>query len=107
MRQKDINRVASILDREMQWADHCEVEGLKQAIGAIMRDVGWAPPELDMGPLEMALNAPLLRDYGMFSPCYICGDPEDHRGRPHGEATGDGRVRADVDPESHIVRGED
>ena len=29
-------------------------------------------------------------------PCFICGDKRDHYGKPHGEATGDGRVRADV-----------
>jgi len=29
-------------------------------------------------------------------PCFICGDEEDHLGLPHGVATGDGKVRADV-----------
>jgi hypothetical protein len=28
-------------------------------------------------------------------PCFICGDPDDHFALPHGEATGDGRVRLD------------
>ena len=130
MRQKDVDRIAGILEREMEFAHESEVEGLKQAIGAIRADVGWAQPELDMGRLDDAMNAPLLRDYGMLNPCFICKDPEDHRGRPHGEATGDGRVRADVEPdlcgleacdlggfcqarsgcefgEPHIVRGED
>lgn len=56
MRQKDIERVASILGRELLWADGCEVEGLRQAIGAIKADVGWAQPELDMASLEEALG---------------------------------------------------
>lgn len=29
-------------------------------------------------------------------PCAICGDPRDHDGRPHSQATGDGRTRADL-----------
>lgn len=29
-------------------------------------------------------------------PCAICGDARDHDGRPHSEAVGDGRIRADI-----------
>lgn len=125
MRQKDVDRIAGILEREMEFAHESEVEGLKQAIGAIRADIAWAQPELDMGRLDDAMSTPLLRDYEMLDPCFICKDPDDHRGRPHGEATGDGRVRADVEPqcdptcapslfqfcspacEPNIVRGED
>lgn len=60
MRQKDIGRIATILEREMRFADDCEVEGLKVAIGAIKSDVGWAQPELDMAPLDEALAATAL-----------------------------------------------
>jgi hypothetical protein len=31
--------------------------------------------------------------------CYICGDPRDHDGEPHGIATGDHKTRADHDAE--------
>lgn len=30
--------------------------------------------------------------------CYLCGDAHNHGGYPHGEVTGDYRVRADVNP---------
>lgn len=30
--------------------------------------------------------------------CYLCGDPKDHGGLPHGDVTGDYLVRADVNP---------
>jgi hypothetical protein len=109
MRQKDITRLASILDNEMRWADDMEIDGLKVAIGAIMADVGWAQPELDMTPLVRALQVtPEIR----WGRCAICGHDSDHDGVPHGEATGDGRLRTDngsvagppLPWDSHIVR---
>lgn len=56
MRQKDVDRIASILQVEMDFAHESEVEGLKAAIGAIRASVGWAQPELDMSGLERALE---------------------------------------------------
>lgn len=56
MRQKDIDKVAGILEREMEFAHESEVEGLTTAIGAIMTDVSWAQPELDMEPMKRALR---------------------------------------------------
>lgn len=61
MRQKDVDRIAAILKREVAFADDCEIEGLRFAIGAIKADVGWAQPELDMASLEDALTAAGVR----------------------------------------------
>lgn len=49
--------------------------------------------------LGAAPATPVVERMPGNGPCEICGDPADHDGRPHGEATGDGRTRADLDPE--------
>ena len=38
----------------------------------------------------------LWGDLAPDGPCFICGDPRDHDGQPHGVVTGDHRTRADV-----------
>lgn len=47
---------------------------------------------LDCGRRPCATCAP---DYFIVA-CFVCGDPADHSGVPHGQATGDGQTRADV-----------
>lgn len=86
MRQKDVDSFAIILGNEMKWADECEVEGLKSAIGAVMREVGWAQPELDMSFMREALDVIPLDD---------------------SERLFDQAPRIWPMDESHIVRGED
>lgn len=56
MRQKDVGKVAAILEREMKFAMPHEVEGLRTAIGAIRADLAWSQPELDLSPLLDAFN---------------------------------------------------
>lgn len=56
MRQKDVDRIAGILEREMFFSTDQEVEGLQAAIGAIRHDIGWAQPELDMTSLDTAFG---------------------------------------------------
>lgn len=62
MRQKDVNRVAEVLEREMVFALETEIEGLQAAIGALVSDISWAQPELDMTPLKEAMRTlPIVR----------------------------------------------
>jgi hypothetical protein len=42
-------------------------------------------------------HARIEAEYMKDGPCFICGDPVDHYGVPHGTATGDGRNRADLE----------
>lgn len=42
-------------------------------------------------------HARIEAEYMTGEPCFICGDPADHYGVTHAAATGDGRVRADVE----------
>ncbi|MGW6600556.1 hypothetical protein [Streptomyces sp. NPDC055036] len=46
---------------------------------------------------HMKIDAAYMQD----GPCFICGDPVDHYGVPHGIATGDGRLRADIESEAN------
>lgn len=50
-------------------------------------------------------NAAVDSEPGMpgAGPCAICGDPSDHDGRPHSEAVGDGKTRADVQPTTPVA----
>lgn len=94
MRQKDVYRIAGILSDEMRFAHESEVEGLRQAIGAIKWSVGWAQPELNMEPLTQAMSTPTLiaiQDRINQTHFYLREQPE------HGFGS----------DESHIVRGED
>lgn len=56
---------------------------------------GSPAPELDDIPFASDLFASTF-DRRSDMRCWICGDPDDHFGAPHGIATGDGRTREDV-----------
>lgn len=73
MRQKDVGKVAVILEREMRFAMPPEVEGLRTAIGAIRADLAWSQPELDLSPLDKALNTQSIAGCGVAEPPLLLG----------------------------------